>query len=326
MRFVAAIAVVWIHTPNLTWWSGSTSASRFAVPLFALASAYAMVGSARARPTSFGAFVIGRFTRLYVPFLAWNFVYLAARVLKHGGDMHKLEDTPLTFLLVGTAQQLWFLPFLLLAQIVAIGPLRWALGTPARERIVAGVLVGLGVGVCVARAVLGIDFPIRTEGSGDWRGGLALGFEALPAFCWGLAGALWLGKGLGSLRAPAWLGWLGLLVAVAALAIGWRPIPPAAVSPLALACENIAGVGVFVFALWLPAPAPPSPLAALGGLAFGVYLSHVLFIQACNIAAARLHVEPSLGRDLATLAIASIGGAVLTWLLLRSARTRWLVA
>ena len=40
MKFIAAGAVVWIHTASEGWWAASVALSRFAVPFFAIVSAY----------------------------------------------------------------------------------------------------------------------------------------------------------------------------------------------------------------------------------------------------------------------------------------------
>ena len=90
--------------------------------------------------------------------------------------------------------------------------------------------------------------------------------------------------------------------------------------------ENLSGSALLVFTLgdWT------SPLleriARLGPLAYGIYLSHLLFIKTLEAVQAKLHEPPSLTTALATFVLAAAGSTLLAWLLSRWRATRWLTA
>ena len=90
--------------------------------------------------------------------------------------------------------------------------------------------------------------------------------------------------------------------------------------------ENLSGIALLVFTLgdWT------SPLleriARLGPLAYGIYLSHLLFIKTLEAVQAKLHVPLSLTAALAIFVLAAAGSTLLAWLLSRWRATRWLTA
>jgi surface polysaccharide O-acyltransferase-like enzyme len=61
-------------------------------------------------------------------------------------------------------------------------------------------------------------------------------------------------------------------------------------------------------------------------LAYGIYLSHLLFIKTLEAVGSKLHVPLSLGSSLGIFVLAAAGSTLLAWLLARSRWTRWLTA
>jgi peptidoglycan/LPS O-acetylase OafA/YrhL len=90
--------------------------------------------------------------------------------------------------------------------------------------------------------------------------------------------------------------------------------------------ENLAGLAFLIFALGGWDNAWVRRLAALGPLAYGIYLSHLLFVKTCESVTTKLHWPDSVAVDLATFAVAASGSTLLAWLLTRSKWTRWAVA
>ena len=351
MKFVAAAAVVWIHTAAEGWWSASVALSRFAVPFFALVSAYALVAGMRSRPEeSLASIARKRVLRLYVPFLVWGAVYLALRFIKlnllhESGPLASAAPgapaaaaslwDPVTFFFIGHAQQLWFLPYICLASIALAALIHPVIGKPALERAMGWALIVAGVVVALVMPPSGpsIDRPPLEN--------LALlGLACTPALLWGAAAPLLLRVGLGSLRVPIWIGAL----CTVALGItmwgvwsggwglgftgglgGWgRTDHPAPFRMLAL--ENVAGVLAAVVAISLPSSKGLLAwLATLGTLAFGMYLSHILFLQAARLVQRKAHLADSLPVDLALWTAAVIGAVLLSMLLRRIPATRWLI-
>jgi len=354
MKFVAAAAVVWIHTAAEGWWAASVAISRFAVPFFALVSAYALVAGMRSRPDeSLVSIARKRVSRLYVPFLVWGAVYLVLRFIKlrllhESGPLAadlagppaaiaagaSLWD-PVTFFFVGHAQQLWFLPYICVASIALAGLVHPLIGKPALERAMGWAFIVAGIVVALVMPPAG---PAIVRSPLD---NLAvLGLAATPALLWGAAAPLLLRVGLGSLCVPRWIG------ALAAVALGlilwgvwtsgwglgftgglggWGQTDHPALFRM-LAFENLAGVLAAVIAISLPSvKGPLAWLATLGTLAFGVYLSHILFIQAARLVQRKAHLADSLPVDLAFWTIAVIGAVLLSMLMRRFPATRWLI-
>src|SRR5262245_5376228 len=83
-RLVAAIAIVWLHTPESPPLAHLSVLSSFAVPFFVFTAVLLNLQSLRRNPDRpLGAYVVSRFNRIYVPFFVWSLLYFAFRDLKH---------------------------------------------------------------------------------------------------------------------------------------------------------------------------------------------------------------------------------------------------
>ena len=89
--------------------------------------------------------------------------------------------------------------------------------------------------------------------------------------------------------------------------------------------ENLAGLAVLVFALADYRLPHLQGMARLGGLAYGIYLSHLLLIKT----PASRGRQTAPGRDAAArrgrVRAAAASSTLLSWLLARSRWTNWLV-
>lgn len=134
-RLIAATAVVIIHLTASAigkYQQGSThqlivtfinGAALFAVPAFIFASAYTFMVVYKGKTIALGSFFKKRVATLFVPYLAWSFVYYLIQV--------KISSQPLSIvsfgkcILLGTAfYHLYFMPIIFQYYLLFI-PLKW---------------------------------------------------------------------------------------------------------------------------------------------------------------------------------------------------------
>lgn len=306
LRLLAALAVVWIHSFDTRPAPSPQDMGRFAVPFFTVTSVWLMARRPTPRePAGVAAFawlsfVRRRFVRLYVPFLIWNIVYTMMREAKlrllHTGEPTTFDVGWFTS---GVAMQLWFLPFLFVAQSVCRAVLVLATYGESLRWLLAVA--------CVATVPLVVARPVKTETMGVTFF-LGVSREAVPAALVATAVAL---IGLHRLPVSAALCGAGMAVCVlATFAVAGRGRD--------LWLETLAGLSLATAALRVPRSCTqgrgradqsirlPQPyhgleyttvapggwlggLAALGTYAFGIYLVHIVF-QNVLMTAAHGHV------------------------------------
>jgi peptidoglycan/LPS O-acetylase OafA/YrhL len=310
MRLIAAYAIVWLHSPQSPDFARATAIGRFAVPFFTAAAVFlTWEGLARQPRRSAGQYAKSRFQRIYVPFMAWSVIYLAFKASKAILLPNQPNDFPgVDVLWLGSFYHLWFMPFILVTTLTVFFLGRVVIGQGGRE--LASVPVCLILGWVIAW------LPADRES-------LSVGFcqlaaDALPAAFWGVGFAIAWQRGAANwLRRPS-VGCAALAVAVLCLATdAWLLRNRLA--------ENLAGVALLIFALadWrLP---QLDRLARLGALAYGIYLSHLLFIKTLQAARAKLAIPETLMVVLGVFTIAAASSTLLAWCLSRSRWTRWLV-
>ncbi|HTU26668.1 MAG TPA: acyltransferase [Pirellulales bacterium] len=310
-RLLAAYAIVWLHTPRPQAWADLGLLGRFAVPFFtAAATFFAWQAGARSGERSVTRYAWSRVLRIYVPFLAWSGIYLAFKGAKAILLPAEPNDFPGWELLwLGSFYHLWFMPFVLLATLTVFCLARMAAGRRGCE-------ITLGILALVAGwqiAWLPADRAAAEVGFGR------LALDALPSACWGVALAIAYRS-----RARSWLANRRVAMACLLVAVG---------GTLALlatgrnAClENVAGAALVVFTLTDWTSAGLERIARLGSLAYGIYLSHLLFIKTLEAVLGKLHVAPSLASGWAIFVGAAAGSTLLAWLLGRWRATRWLTA
>ena len=294
-KLAAAAAVVWIHVISCDDSQELLPLCRAAVPFFTCAAVYFVLAKGATKvPTR--SYCLQRARRLYVPFLWWSGIYLAARLVKHAltGDGSAITLSSAT-LLNGTAHHLWFLPFICLVSIIVFVVRKWA-GVPRREMEGkwAGVffLVGLGFALTPCPVIIQTaEFPLSYFIDHSW--------DALPAVFFGAA----LFCVLRRIEPPTWLRIASLSLAV--LAIGWEFV----LGTHALA-PHVTAAGVLFFTVtqgnrgWMKWTWPWAQLA------FVVYLVHVLFVEALQTVANRFGGVQSLPADLSTWALALVVSAI----------------
>ncbi len=304
MRFLAVCAVVWIHTTET--WSQSTLLARWAVPAFTITSIYLLGQSLRRNPDLPWAHYAWRRTkRLYFTFLFWNVVYLAAIALKHlafhtGKEIHWTPD----LLFGGSAEHLWFLPFLWVSCLLLFPILKQA------ERRVSLAAVVFVLAIVVGGLFCLVELPV----SESWNPGTRVVFAnvsaALPALLIGVMMVVGRPR-VAEMRRPIAFLLIGLLLCVggsAALYYVGRNV----------LLETVAGLGAYYWAIGCTANPALRWLARLGQLAFGVYIVHVLIVECMQAAAKKLSISPALTVDW-VIYFVSIGiGLVIARLLRRT--------
>lgn len=308
-KLAAAAAVVWIHVTNCEESRALLPLCRFAVPFFTCAAVYFVLQKIACNEVPFAAYCIQRAQRLYLPFVVWSLVYLAARELKHKvlGFGAPIDFSP-ALLLNGTAHHLWFLPFICLVSIVAYGLAR-ALPPPRPERRTtwaAGFLLG-GVALAFVRCPV----PFRsTEHPFSYF--IDHAWEALPAAFFG-AGLFW----LLATRRP------GRVVRWAVLAVGLAVILSEFIYRGRTITANVAGACLLFFTATQPNRTWMNAVSPWAQLAFVIYLVHVLFVEALQSIAIRFGTIRSLPTDLSVWALSLIVSAIAARSFVRFSSLRW---
>lgn len=311
-RLLAAVSIVWLHTMRSPQLIDSTALGRFAVPFFTAAAVFMICGSvARGCRKTLAEYTRNRFTRLYVPFLAWTAIYLGFKWIKARVAPGQPNDFPgIDVLLSGGFYHLWFLPFVFVTSVVTFAVVRHRFGNPVAETRIA--LLSAIVGGAIAAAPIPSQWIAAETWTEYW-------WTALPAAFGGIAIAIFMQHARESFRNSGVVALCGFAVFAAATAWTWH------VGRSTLA-ENLAGMGFLVFALGPWQGSTIQRFASLGTLAYGIYLSHLLFIKTCEAVAAKFDLPLSVQLDLTIFTISLIGSLLLTWLLSQTRATRWLVA
>ena len=311
MRLVAAYAIIWLHTPRSATLQNWTALGRFAVPFFVVATIFFIWHGLVEKPgRDFRSFAVSRFTRIYLPFLAWSLIYLAFKAVKKLALPEEPNVFPgIDFLWTGSFYHLWFMPFILVVSLLVF-PLGKRLAVRrSAELIVAEIFTLAGAILALSPAPAWLAYV--TAGVFVWN--------ALPAVFWGVALSVAFHRGTAPILQRPAAAIAGLVVAGLCTAWVWH----FGRDNLA---ENLAGVACVVTALapwnasWL------RQVARFGPLAFGIYFSHLLFIKTAEAILTKLGGGISPLVDVAVFLVAVVGSTMLAWGLSQARCTRWLVA
>lgn len=315
-RLVAAAGVTWLHTADTR---SARHLGRFAVPFFVLSAVFfLMQGLARQPDRSFADYAVARFKRIYLPFLAWSAAYMLLRNLKHLFLSGQPAVPPeFSFLWVGSAHHLWFMPFIW-AVGLALFPLgRMMLGRAGLEWPVALIAaVGGTVLALVPESLIRGDAVSIGQGPAFFLG---VALSALPAVLWGVSLAIVYRKGPRRWLCGHVTALTGLIVAAVCM------LPRAWYSERVCLLEHLAGLGWILLALAPWRGWGIERLARLGGLSLGIYLAHPMFIEGLQALAMRAGWRTSWGLDLSIFAAALASSTFFSALLARSRWSRWLV-
>jgi surface polysaccharide O-acyltransferase-like enzyme len=200
--------------------------------------------------------------------------------------------------------QLWFLPFLLGISLILFVPVREA----TRHPWIAVAIAVLAGALCAVRSGIGLDPGATDTNWFAFVGFLQYSLFAMPAIFWGIAAAFLFDQ----IRRPL-LGWVGLAIWFVCLCVVIR-------GPRNALMENLAGVGLLVACLNF------GPISAGFGkyafLAYGIYLSHAVFLE--TIQGALHRWSGPAGTFLIFFATLALSVAC-SMALHRSSRTRWML-
>jgi peptidoglycan/LPS O-acetylase OafA/YrhL len=310
VRLLAAYGIVWLHTPHTVEFSYLSLLGRFAVPFFTATAVFlAWEGLARNGQRTLRQYAWSRFLRIYVPFLAWSLIYLAFKFAKARLLPDQPNDFPgIDFLWLGSFYHLWFMPFILLATLATFCLGRLVRGRPIWEELTFVGCLLVGWQICW----LPQAYTLQTVSFGT------LVIDTLPAAFWGVALAIAYSHNHGRfLRRPV-IGALALVIMLAFMTgiflFGRNRL-----------AENFAGFALLIFALadwrvpWI------ARIAKFGALAYGIYLSHLLFIKVLEALETKLGISESLASVCVVFVIAAACSTALAWALCKHRYTRWLV-
>jgi fucose 4-O-acetylase-like acetyltransferase len=317
VRLFAAAGIVFVHAVESSAFIKWGNLFRFGVPFFLFASLYFQSLSLRRHgDRSLFRFIVGRFERLYLPFVTWSLIYLCARDLERIFLHHLPPVEPrLSMLLSGTEYHLWFLPFLLGWTVLLAALHRGLIQRDARCRWLI-VATAITVGCAVASLKLPI-YPAWGTGVDDSSYTYSQWMLATPAACGALAFACVMTMGTTIYTIPAVLGWGGLaLVAACSLR--------QALDGIELFPRALTGFGSMLVALipWKTSAIPA--LARIGRKGYGIYLCHVFPVEIIHLVSHKCHLPASACLDVATFAISFLGAWGIVVLLGKSRWLAWL--
>jgi hypothetical protein len=236
-------------------------------------------------------------------------IYLAFKAVKGLALPNQPNDFPgLEFLWVGSFYHLWFLPFIFVTSIAVFCLGKVVIGKPAAELTAAMLCLATGEGFALA--------PVPPGLAG---GQIELVWHALPAVFWGITLSVAFHRGAARWLQTSASALVGLTVAVSCIAWTWR------FGRNTLA-ENVAGLSCVLVALAPWSTRMLARIGAMGPRAYGIYLSHLLFIKSAEAVLNKLHVSPTPAVDIGVFGLAVLGSTALTWVLGHFRATRWLVA
>lgn len=276
----------------------------------------AATASITGRAAGTAKFAWHRVIRIITPFVVWSGLYVMARGFNYVMFGH---ETSLRWswelLFWGTTYHLWFLPYLVVVTLLTLPLIAMAIGSTRSQRI------GAAVFLTAALAMMTIPFPSwLPQPGGDYQAMRTLYIRS-PGFLLGLGmGLLW----ISGVR-PVVYRWWGLAV-VAACLVGCAAMamlaPSEQVQFIFARAAALAGL-LLAFAAWR------GPIAnfvgRMGSLGFGVYLCHVLVIEALWAVARSMGVPSGLPADVGMFFVAVAASFWLASMMRQSATLKWLV-
>lgn len=309
---VAALAVIIVHSPGLDRVPDWSLPLRFAVPFFCCTAVhFAFVRFKKdGRALPLREYVEDRFERVYRPFISWSLIYALVQLGAFWAGIADNEPAlgPHLFLLGGAAH-LWFIPFILVAGVLAYG----AMPIVSRHPIAASCMAAMAaLGLSAWQAWMDgrpEDLPLPVQLVA--RSTSIFAALAIVSMTVGIGARTHLRRTVGVIGA-------GFVVVGSWLAVsegGSRVMWGTAIGVAAYcAC-----LGAWRWR-WMDA------IGWLGPYSLGVYFAHYAFIEGYEDIARKLlgvRINPFSN---AVLVLASVASAILVvWVLARSKSTRFLV-
>ncbi len=183
-RFVAALGIIWLHIDGNSSLDWAKRMGRFAVPFFAASATFLAANTVWRRPNlTIAKYAKDRFVRIYFLFLAWSVIYWAARSASHMVFEHSgfLRISAVDLLWNGTGVQLWFLPFILVATVLAFALGKLLVGQETLRFTASAVVASIGL----LAALRPLPESWRVMGYA-----IGLSYYTAPAACWAFSLAM----------------------------------------------------------------------------------------------------------------------------------------
>ncbi|WP_162549704.1 acyltransferase family protein [Hymenobacter nivis] len=268
-RLLACFGVVAIHVHSSTAAAENTGRflSLFCVSFFFITALTYFVANLN-ESADVNGIALKIWKRIGRPLLAWSVIYagllLAKNILTHG---NRTFDLVKIFLYADSAEHLYYLPQLIVMQVIALSV--FLLINNTKHLLAVGLFAG-------ALGYLAWGSWHDCYGITDYR---AIAVYVATAF--GFARVL---------KSPGrdWR-YLVLGLVLAGLAVsGLLVVYPEPARSFVLVLP-IGGLGLLLIALSLPSLVVPKWLATLAATTYGVYLSHVLFLEALEFLLEKKH-------------------------------------
>lgn len=314
-RLFAAIGIIWVHAAQSDLGLLLYPIGTFGVPFYICIALLFMTRSLTRQPhLPLARYVGSRFTRVYVPFLAWTAIYVLLAEAKTILSHQTFEVPPWTVMYAGGQQHLWFLPYLMVVSIIGAVLVRLLEHRGTLQRSIAVLLAITGFGICWVPEPAWIATRAAQGDLEFWR----FAFRAIPTVCFGLALALGtcMNGRLPRTRTATAIG--GMILFAAALFLQHR-------MGSVKALRAAAGIGIVLVALWPVVVPMIERIGSLGRYSYGIYLSHVVFVRIIVLWTERYNVPNSIWLDLFTFAFALVGALSISILFAKSRYTRWLL-
>ncbi len=268
-RLLACFGVVVIHVHSSTVAAENTGRflSLFCVSFFFITALTYFVGNLN-KSADVNGVALKIWKRIGLPLLAWSVIYagllLTKNIITHG---NRTFDLVKIFLYADSAEHLYYLPQLIVMQVIALSI--FLLINSTKRLLAVGLLAG----------------ALGYLAWGNWHD--CYGITAYRAIAVYVATAFGFAR---ALKSPG-RDWrylvLGLVLAGLAISELLVTYPEPARSFVLVLPTG--GIGLLLIALNLPILVVPKWLATLAATTYGVYLSHVLFLEALEFLLEKKH-------------------------------------
>lgn len=319
------MSIIWVHAGRSAEWSALhlSDLGRWGTTYLNLIAGFFMVLSlskALARKSGMGgltSFTHKRLFHILAPFVVWSVLYVLARGVNYVmfGKVTGLRLTP-DILIYGTTHHLWFLPYLAAVSLLILPVVYACMGSAIRQRVLATVLIVTAIVLTFAglpgwlpQDKTSVTFLITTV------------FLRSPAFLIGTAFGLLYASNLRlRISMP-----VGISLACIAVFAGGCATAFSETESVNLAFCRVAAVCAFLAAMMPWRESLIQGGAKLGALGFGVYLCHLLFVEAGHSFVTAMKLPTGIGTDMTVFVLAVVASFATAAAMKRCQSLRWLV-
>jgi len=269
IKIVASFGVVTIHVHNSTQAADNFGSFflRFCVPFFYI-TALSYFAASQTRSIDILGGITKIWRRICIPFFTWSFIYTSLLLFKHlliGGSRE--FNFWRIFLYGASAEHLYYLPELAVMQILVLGLL--LLIVKNKQNVGMGLIV---IAICYLAW-------------GSWHN--YYGITSWNSVIFYIILSLYIGQKLSYVRRENWYFNSGILLIALSISNSFIKYP--ALLNNYLFNLPIGGLGLMFIALGISVKRSPQWVLAFSSATYGIYLSHVLLLEAFEFAVERFH-------------------------------------